>query len=362
MAEAKGMDDILHIRDIAEAARVYAKAAKLGLESQNEAADIKIRAERKAGELLANMDKAKGGEHYKTTCSTAEQVEDRLPTYTDLGIDRKEAMRWQAIASLPDVTFEELIVDKKSNGDELTSSAIVHEAKKAKREKEYKKSIEQKKPQFTGKIELYQGDMLNVMPNLDLFDLIVTDPPYGVTEYKWDVLNTKQWLDAIIPHLEERYNIFWFCSPSYAADIEYLFREVGLPIQSRIVWHRRNMSMGSAARNRFIDTWEMILHAGTRELNFPAEWSEAWFDVQTFAVPQSNFTDKKLHPTQKPEALIKRLVEFGSYPGDNILDPFAGSGTTGFVCPADRYCTLIEREESYASIIEERLGIGRLIV
>jgi hypothetical protein len=43
LAEAKDMGDILHIRDIAEAARVYAKAAKLGLENQNEAAEVKIR-------------------------------------------------------------------------------------------------------------------------------------------------------------------------------------------------------------------------------------------------------------------------------------------------------------------------------
>ena len=61
LAEAKTMDDILHIRDIAEAARVYAQAAKLGLENQNEAAEVKIRAERKAGEMLAQMPKNEGG-------------------------------------------------------------------------------------------------------------------------------------------------------------------------------------------------------------------------------------------------------------------------------------------------------------
>jgi DNA modification methylase len=119
------------------------------------------------------------------------------------------------------------------------------------------------------------------------------------------------------------------------------------------------MSMGSVARNKFVDTWEMILHAGNRELNFPDEWSEAWFDVQTFAAPQSNFTDKKLHPTQKPEGLIERLIEFGSYPDDHIIDPFCGSGTTGMVCPDDRQCTLIELQDAYVSIAEARLGIKR---
>jgi DNA modification methylase len=209
-------------------------------------------------------------------------------------------------------------------------------------------------------LHLYKGDMLDVIQGLDKFDLVITDPPYGVTDYEWDQLETSKWLDVIIPHLQDEYNLFWFCSPKFSADIEMIFRIKELPVQSRIVWHRRNMAMGSAARNKFIDTWEMILHVGNRELNFPQEWSDAWFDVQTFAVPQTNFTDKKIHPTQKPEALIERLIQFGSYPGDHILDPFAGSGTTGAVCPDDRDCTLIEKEEGYAGIIEGRLDIRRL--
>lgn len=209
------------------------------------------------------------------------------------------------------------------------------------------------------RLKLYKGDMLEILQELGRFDLFIADPPYGVTNYEWDKLNTEQWLDMVIPHLSDEYNIFWFCSPRFAADIEMIFRAKKIPIQSRIIWHRRNMSMGSVARNKFIDTWEMIFHAGNRELNFPLEWSDAWFDVQEFAVPQTNFTDKKLHPTQKPEGLIKRLIEFGSFAGDKIIDPFAGSGTTGLVCPEDRECTLIEKEESYTTIIEERLGIKR---
>lgn len=214
------------------------------------------------------------------------------------------------------------------------------------------------KTSYSG-LSVIHGDMLDVLPGLGKFNLVLTDPPYGVTDYSWDQLKTSEWLDAIIPHLDTQYNLFWFCSPQFAADIELIFRIKGLPIQSRIVWHRRNMAMGSKARNKFVDSWEMILHAGNRELNFPSEWSDAWFDVQTFAVPQTNFTDQKLHPTQKPIELIERLVAFGSYPGDKILDPFAGSGTTGAACPRDRECTLIERDDDYTSVIEARLGIKR---
>lgn len=212
-------------------------------------------------------------------------------------------------------------------------------------------------------ITLIKGDMLEVLPSLGKFDLVVTDPPYGIdyneTWDKNDNFSPGEWLEAIIPHLEEKFNLFWFCSPDLAADMEFLFRDLDLPIQSRIIWHRRNMAMGSKSKQRFIDTWEMIFHVGNRDLNFPEEWSEAWFDVQTFAVPQTNFKDKKLHPTQKPEGLIERLVTFGSFAGDKVLDPFAGAGTTGAVCPDDRECVLIEQEEGYVGVTEGRLGIKR---
>lgn len=212
-------------------------------------------------------------------------------------------------------------------------------------------------------ITLIKGDMLEVLPTLGKFELVVTDPPYGI-DYNdtWDDADNYQperWLKALLPHLADAYNVFWFCSPKLAASWELTLRAYDLPIQSRIVWHRRNMAMGSKARNRFVDSWEMIFHFGNRDLNFPAEWSDAWFDVQTFAVPQTNFSDKKLHPTQKPQALIERLIQFGSYPGDHILDPFSGSGTTGEACPEDRECTLIEIEEGYVGITEGRLGIRR---
>ena len=110
LSEAKNMDDILHIRDIAEAARVYAKAAKLGLENQNEAAEIKIRAERKAGEMLAQMPKAVGtdygGKQYAD--SNIMLPSNPPPTLSDLGIEKMQSSRWQMVASLPEVETDSI--------------------------------------------------------------------------------------------------------------------------------------------------------------------------------------------------------------------------------------------------------------
>lgn len=125
LADAKTMDDILHIRDIAEAARVYAQAAKLGLENQNEAAEIKIRAERKIGEMLAQMPKNEGNRY--GGCIV--QPPDEAPTLSELGIEKTQSYRWQQIASLPEDVFENHIAETKAQGNELTSSSVLRVAR-----------------------------------------------------------------------------------------------------------------------------------------------------------------------------------------------------------------------------------------
>ncbi|MFQ5702297.1 MAG: DNA-methyltransferase [Acidobacteriota bacterium] len=67
--------------------------------------------------------------------------------------------------------------------------------------------------------------------------------------------------------------------------------------------------------------------------------------------------EKTSHPTQKPEELIRSLVLASSYPGDLVIDPFGGSGTTFAVCEnSARRWLGCEREGSYCALIAERLG------
>ncbi len=234
------------------------------------------------------------------------------------------------------------------------------------RPREQEKKEKEEKPRFEP-IKVYHDDMLKLLPKMGKFDLVVTDPPDGVIDWSWDELdkdeyfkNCKQWLEVIKDSLKDKYHFFWFCSPRYQAAIEKLFHEIDLPIQSRIVWIRRNMAEGSKAKMKFVDTWEMILHSGNKPLNFDKEWSERWFDTQVHAVPQTNFEDKKLHPIQKPLSLIRLLVDVGSDKNSRILDPFAGAGTTGAACQQDdRQCVLIEVDSGHVTTIENRLKIKR---
>jgi len=66
--------------------------------------------------------------------------------------------------------------------------------------------------------------------------------------------------------------------------------------------------------------------------------------------------ERTKHPTQKPLALVRRLVQAFSYPGDSVLDPFLGSGTTMAACrELGRACTGIEINAEYARIAEARV-------
>src|SRR5713101_6612610 len=102
LAEICGVDDAKAIHDFAEAARVYARQARLGLEAQNDAAEIRLRAERKLGELLAVLPKQDGGDAARARSQAATEVPPRLG---DLGITKTQSSRWQAIAAVPERVF-----------------------------------------------------------------------------------------------------------------------------------------------------------------------------------------------------------------------------------------------------------------
>ncbi len=130
LVQATSLGEVKDIRDKAAALQNYMKQASESLEAQNAAAEVKIRAERRAGEILAEMPKAVGGEAYHETPTGC--IVQPVPSLSDLGIEKTAAHRWQTIAVLPEDDFEEHIAEAKESGRELTSSAVYKEAKQYK--------------------------------------------------------------------------------------------------------------------------------------------------------------------------------------------------------------------------------------
>jgi N6-adenosine-specific RNA methylase IME4 len=121
LAEASTLEDVKHIADVAEAAKTYAKAARLGLKAQNKAAEIHLRAQRKAGEMLASMEKNKGGRPDET----GNIVLPVSPSLKDLGIDKMQSSRWQRIASLSEDEFEAHLDDIRQSNREITTASVL---------------------------------------------------------------------------------------------------------------------------------------------------------------------------------------------------------------------------------------------
>jgi len=117
LVSAKNLDDVLRIRDQAEALRTYIKAASDSLEAANSAAEIKLRAERRAGEMLASMDKP-ANRHQISTSTT-------MVPLKDLGISNNQSSRWQKEAKVNEDVFEEYIRECNDEQREVTQAGLL---------------------------------------------------------------------------------------------------------------------------------------------------------------------------------------------------------------------------------------------
>ena len=116
LAGTADLKQIKALRDQAEAVRRYATTAALGLEMQNRAMEMRLAVERRAGEVLRDM-QLRGGDR-----KSGRQDDTRLE---GLGITKEESFRWQREASLPETDFREYLRVAKENGKKLTSRGLL---------------------------------------------------------------------------------------------------------------------------------------------------------------------------------------------------------------------------------------------
>jgi N6-adenosine-specific RNA methylase IME4 len=140
----------------AEALRVYAEQANKGLEIQNQCAEIKLRAERRVGELLLKMERATPQTANPTglPMSNVGHGSEYGETLNELKTTRQDAHRWQIESSVPEEVFERYITQTKAKSEELTSKGVLALAIRIKRQRE----IENAKPFPEGKYQVIYAD------------------------------------------------------------------------------------------------------------------------------------------------------------------------------------------------------------
>lgn len=122
LERANTLEELKRLRDEAEIQRVRAKQSRLGLQVHNQAAELKLVAERKAGAILTSL-RLKGGDRKS-------QSRKNTPTLEELRISKHDSRRWQLQAQVHDTAFYEFVAEMNSAGKELTSAACLRLSKR----------------------------------------------------------------------------------------------------------------------------------------------------------------------------------------------------------------------------------------
>ena len=232
------------------------------------------------------------------------------------------------------------------------------------------------KPYYQNEIvTLFKGDCLDILPTLPecSIDMIFADPPYNlsnggitchagrmvsVNKGDWDKSNgveqdhefTIEWLTACRRVLKDDGTIWISGTMHRIYSIGFALQQLGYKLLNEICWYKHNAAPNLSCRY-FTHSHETVLWASKSEkskhkfdyqlmkqIAGGKQMRSLWKDVDIEDEPQDIWpintpakAEKKhgKHPTQKPIALIERIILASTNPGDLILDPFAGSSTTG---------------------------------
>ncbi len=242
---------------------------------------------------------------------------------------------------------------------------------------------------------IHIGDCVAIMNSLPAgsVDMVFADPPYnlqlghdltrpnnsrvdGVDE-AWDKFAdfatydkfTREWCDAV-RHVLKPDGTFWVIGSYHNIfRVGSILQDLGFWILNDIVWRKTN-PMPNFRGRRFTNAHETMIwcardqssrytfnYDSLKSLNDDLQMRSDWL-IPICGGPERLKTDgHKSHPTQKPEALLHRVMIAGTRPGDIVLDPFFGTGTTGAVARRLRRRWIgIERETKYVKAARARIN------
>ena len=211
-------------------------------------------------------------------------------------------------------------------------------------------------------------DMVAKLMGKQKIKAVIIDPPYGVavTESKEgfqtlaknkvianDHLQsdkeyrkfTRDWIEAITPHLERKNSFYIFNSDKMIFALREGMIEAGMKFAQLLIWIKTHAVIG---RMDYAPQHELIAYGwfGTHEFLKPK-------DKSVLICPKPNRS--KMHPTTKPLDLMRRLILNSTRIGDVVYDGFLGSGTTLLACEQiKRVCVGVELDPEYCQTIISR--------
>ena len=242
-----------------------------------------------------------------------------------------------------------------------------------------------------------EGDCIKNMNALPegCADLIFADPPYNLqlqgeltrpdhskvdaVDDKWDQFGsfadydkfTREWLTAARRVLKPEGALWVIGSYHNIFRVGAILQDLGFWIMNDVIWRKTN-PMPNFKGRRFTNAHETMIWAtrdqkqksytfnyeAMKALNDDLQMRSDWtLPICSGGERLKDEKGEKAHSTQKPESLLHRVILSSSKPGDVIVDPFFGSGTTGAVARRlGRHFIGLEREAKYASIARRRIA------
>ena len=240
------------------------------------------------------------------------------------------------------------------------------------------------------------GDCIALMETMPegSVDMIFADPPYNLqlegelyrpnnsrvdgVDDNWDKFDsfaaydafTRAWLRAARRVLKENGSLWVIGSYHNIFRVGTALQDIEYWILNDVIWRKSN-PMPNFRGRRFTNAHETLIWAAKdkdarytfnyeamKALNEDLQMRSDWLiPICSGAERLKSEEGEKAHPTQKPEALLHRCILAATKPGDLVLDPFFGSGTTGIVAKKlGRQWLGFERESRYAKLAEQRIA------
>ncbi len=242
---------------------------------------------------------------------------------------------------------------------------------------------------------IVQGDCVELMGRLQAksVDVVFADPPYNLqlenalhrpnnskvdgVDAEWDQFAsfetydafTRDWLGAVQRVLKDDGTLWVIGSYHNIFRVGAILQDMGFWILNDIVWRKSN-PMPNFRGTRFTNAHETMIwcskskdakyrfnYDAMKALNEDLQMRSDWLLPICSGGERLKRDGKKAHPTQKPESLLHRVILASTEPGDVVLDPFFGTGTTGAVAKQlGRNFIGFERDEDYIAVAKERIS------
>jgi site-specific DNA-methyltransferase (cytosine-N4-specific) len=374
LAEARTVAEVRGIRDTAEAARLYARLARRGREAQNSAAEIRVRAERRAAELAMQLVAGPGRPEKTPTVGVFSRIEE-------IGLSSQEFSRWRPLVQLPLPELERHFAEVRERGDDISTRAALRAALDYQRTVAGGRMVADVLAPLPAEHQVIEGDCREILPTLPSGSVqcVVTSVPYwrqrdyGHLSQIGLEPTPQEWAATLasvfheVRRVVDERGVLWlnvgdkFQSSGYGWQVlgdrrDWQARTVlglsrptpgykprdltfvpGLLLQALVAdgWYLRqvviwNKGMATEPKRpkRPSTSHEYVLLFTANEESRLDDPGEDWWSESVWHIPVEP-TDE--HPATMPRELARRCIVSSTSTGDVVADPFAGICTTASV-------------------------------